>query len=121
MHFPFKLMILSKRLIYWYLHNKRDLPWRNTLNPYNIKFFMNIRFYLKMKEAHYNREANPEDLPTYWRMDLNISKAIDENAVVTLDIRNLLDRKNHIPSLYGAEDGIEEPGISVLLRVSYKF
>lgn len=29
-------MIFSKTLIKWYLQNKRDLPWRNTNNPYYI-------------------------------------------------------------------------------------
>jgi len=29
-------MIFSNSLIDWYLQNKRDLPWRNTLNPYAI-------------------------------------------------------------------------------------
>jgi len=29
-------MEFSKSLIQWYLQNKRDLPWRNTLNPYLI-------------------------------------------------------------------------------------
>ncbi|WP_284653748.1 A/G-specific adenine glycosylase [Flavobacterium terrisoli] len=29
-------MNFSKSLILWYLQNKRDLPWRNTLNPYFI-------------------------------------------------------------------------------------
>nr|WP_315191341.1 A/G-specific adenine glycosylase [uncultured Flavobacterium sp.] len=29
-------MIFSKLLINWYLQNKRDLPWRNTTNPYPI-------------------------------------------------------------------------------------
>lgn len=29
-------MIFSKTLIQWYLQNKRDLPWRNTTNPYHI-------------------------------------------------------------------------------------
>ena len=29
-------MIFSNSLIHWYLKNKRDLPWRNTHNPYNI-------------------------------------------------------------------------------------
>lgn len=29
-------MIFSKQLINWYLQNKRDLPWRNTTNPYPI-------------------------------------------------------------------------------------
>ena len=29
-------MIFSNSLIHWYLNNKRDLPWRNTQNPYSI-------------------------------------------------------------------------------------
>jgi A/G-specific adenine glycosylase len=29
-------VIFSNSLINWYLNNKRDLPWRNTDNPYNI-------------------------------------------------------------------------------------
>lgn len=29
-------MINSKTLIHWYLDNKRELPWRNTQNPYHI-------------------------------------------------------------------------------------
>jgi A/G-specific adenine glycosylase len=29
-------MNFSKQLVVWYLHNKRDLPWRTTQNPYYI-------------------------------------------------------------------------------------
>ncbi|WNM19409.1 A/G-specific adenine glycosylase [Flavobacterium capsici] len=29
-------MNFSNTLIHWYLQNKRDLPWRNTVNPYQI-------------------------------------------------------------------------------------
>ncbi|WGH74689.1 A/G-specific adenine glycosylase [Tenacibaculum tangerinum] len=29
-------MVLAKQLIYWYLKNKRELPWRKTKNPYHI-------------------------------------------------------------------------------------
>ena len=29
-------MDFSNSLLYWYLQNKRDLPWRNTANPYPI-------------------------------------------------------------------------------------
>ncbi len=29
-------MIFSKIVIYWYLQNQRDLPWRNTKNPYFV-------------------------------------------------------------------------------------
>jgi len=34
--FRLKGMKFSKTLVQWYLHNKRDLPWRNSKNPYNI-------------------------------------------------------------------------------------
>ena len=30
------MMKFSNQLILWYLHNKRDLPWRSTINPYHI-------------------------------------------------------------------------------------
>ena len=30
------MMNISESLIQWYSHNKRDLPWRETKNPYNI-------------------------------------------------------------------------------------
>ena len=29
-------MKFSNQLVLWYLHNKRDLPWRSTMNPYKI-------------------------------------------------------------------------------------
>tara|TARA_B100000767_G_C19741161_1_gene526231 strand:- start:479 stop:1522 length:1044 start_codon:yes stop_codon:yes gene_type:complete len=29
-------MNFSNKLVYWYQNNKRDLPWRNTINPYYI-------------------------------------------------------------------------------------
>jgi len=28
--------MFAKKIISWYLKNKRDLPWRNTDNPYYI-------------------------------------------------------------------------------------
>ena len=31
-----KELIFSNKLIYWYLKNKREMPWRNTTNPYYI-------------------------------------------------------------------------------------
>ena len=29
-------MRFSNSLVQWYLQNKRDLPWRDTINPYQI-------------------------------------------------------------------------------------
>lgn len=36
LHFIGLTMRFSKALVQWYLQNKRDLPWRQTLNPYYI-------------------------------------------------------------------------------------
>ena len=36
MYFTIKGMKFSNVLVHWYLHNKRDLPWRKTNNPYYI-------------------------------------------------------------------------------------
>ncbi|CAM3513729.1 A/G-specific adenine glycosylase [Aequorivita lipolytica] len=64
----------SKKLIAWYLQNKRELPWRNTLDPYRIwlseimlqqtRVLQGLPYYLKFVEAYPKVEdlANaPED------------------------------------------------------------
>ncbi len=66
-HFPNKLIL-------WYLQNKRELPWRNTVNPYRIwlseimlqqtRVLQGLPYYLKFVEAYPKVEdlANaPED------------------------------------------------------------
>lgn len=92
-----------------------------TLMPVEVTFYLNNRIFLNMKESH--TDANnpyPDDLPPYYRLDLNISKIINDKAEFYLDIRNLLNRENRVPSVYGAKDGYLEPGISVMLRAGYK-
>lgn len=64
----------SNKLIAWYLKHKRDLPWRNTLNPYHIwlseimlqqtRVLQGLPYYMKFVETYPNVEdlANaPED------------------------------------------------------------
>ncbi len=64
----------SNKLISWYLQNKRELPWRNTVNPYRIwlseimlqqtRVLQGLPYYLKFTEAYPKVEdlANaPED------------------------------------------------------------
>lgn len=97
-----------------------NLGFYYTLTSIDINFYLKNRFYYGMKETHYNYKSEPGDLPLYWRADLNISKIIDRRAELFLDIHNLFNRKNYLPSLYGAHGGYEEPGISVLLRAGYK-
>ncbi len=91
-----------------------------TLKTFDINFYLNNRFYFGMKD--YPSTANPgsEDLPPYYRVDMDISKVVAERLTFHLNIRNMLNRENSVPSVVGAEGGYEEPGISVLLRAGYR-
>ena len=64
----------SNKLIAWYLQNKRELPWRNTTNPYHIwlseimlqqtRVLQGLPYYLKFIEAYPKVEdlaSAPED------------------------------------------------------------
>lgn len=93
------------------------------IKPVDLNFYLKNRLYLNMKETSDTDEQ--DDLPQYYRVDLNINKQIMEKLDLYLDVRNLTNRKNYLPSLYTSvlreEDGIPEAGISVLLRVKYIF
>lgn len=52
--------------------------------------------------------------PDYWRADLHLEQ-VRPRWRVWGDIRNLLDRRNIIPSLYNAEGGNPDEGISLRL------
>lgn len=59
---PKEAPYFPKRLIAWYLQNKRDLPWRKTTNPYQIwlseimlqqtRVLQGLPYYLKFVEAY---------------------------------------------------------------------
>jgi outer membrane receptor for ferrienterochelin and colicin len=96
--------------------------------PFGINIYINNRIYWDMTEsvedAFFENLAmttmkKPDKLPTYWRVDLNFNKILSSRIKIGMDIRNLLDRRNYTPSLWGNPGGDEEPGISVLLKVIY--
>ena len=71
----------SNELIAWYLQNKRDLPWRNTTNPYHIwlseimlqqtRVLQGLPYYLKFIEAYPNVEdlanATEDEVLKLWQ------------------------------------------------------
>lgn len=91
-----------------------------TFKPLEINFYLNNRIYLNMKEAPSDVKDDPEYLPVYFRADFNISKIISNKLEIYLDIRNITNRENYLPSVYGAEYGVPEQGTSVMLRAGYK-
>ncbi len=91
-----------------------------TLKSLDINFYLNNVIYLNMKETTGDVNPHPDSLPQYYRMDFNASKIISNKLELHLNIKNVLNRENRLPSLTGSEDGYIEPGISVMLRAGYK-
>lgn len=74
-------MAFSKSLIQWYLQNKRDLPWRKTIDPYPIwlseimlqqtRVAQGLPYFLKFIEAfptvQYMAEAPEEQILKLWQ------------------------------------------------------
>lgn len=96
-----------------------------TLMPYQIDFYLNNRFYMYFKAFSVDDVPNitgpPDDLDSYWRTDLTVSKNVTEKLKMYLNIRNLFDRDNHVASVLGTVDGLPEQGISGMLRMDYTF
>ncbi len=95
-----------------------------TLKCWEIDIFLNNRVYVDRKvysipDIRVVEVGVAEDLDTYWRTDLNISKALPNGCRADLNIRNLFDRDNHVPSVMCVESGVAEPGITAMLKVSY--
>ncbi len=91
-----------------------------TLEPVNINFYLNNIIRLRTREAPEDLGVSPDFLPAYYRLDLNISKIISKKLELFLNVRNALNRENRVPSVFGAENGYLEPGISAMLRAEYK-
>ena len=74
-------MNFSSRLLQWYHDNKRDLPWRNTSNPYNIwlseiilqqtRIAQGIEYYYRFLEnypdIHTLAAATEDDILLLWQ------------------------------------------------------
>lgn len=61
----------------------------------------------------------PEALPRYARTDLNLRKRWSNAFSSTLQVRNLFDRANRLPSLPGSWGGIPDERLGVSLQFSY--
>lgn len=83
--------------------------------------YVNNRVHIDATEGPARATVMPNDLKDYWRMDVNLTKSFKDKWQVYGNIRNLLNRKNFIPSLVNAEGGIPEDEISMDAGVRYLF
>ncbi|HEX5362516.1 MAG TPA: TonB-dependent receptor [Fluviicoccus sp.] len=76
------------------------------------QFQLTQRVLLERTETDSLASLPVREAPGYWRTDLHLERR-REAWRAWLDIRNLFDRDNITPSLYNAEGGIPDEGISV--------
>lgn len=69
----------------------------------------------------------PEDLPHYFRTDINFSKDYNKNMKVFVNVRNVFNRDNELPSTQDDVDsvnfttGIQDEEISIDIGMNYRF
>ena len=61
----------------------------------------------------------PKDLKNYYRTDLSLLKDLEQFQMI-LNVKNIFNRENYLPSIWSSEGGIPEAGISTMLLISYK-
>lgn len=63
----------------------------------------------------------PDTLPAYWRTDVNVTKTLDPALEVFLNVQNLFNRDNRIPSVLGIEGGMVDDPLGASVGVKFGF
>ncbi len=88
-----------------------------------VEIYLNNHYFDGSQDIAYNATVlgSPEDLPAYWRTDLNVTKTFASGMDLFLNIINLFDRDNHVPSILGLPGGVEDQpaSVSVGMRCSF--
>jgi len=94
-----------------------------TLESLGLELFLNNRYFNGAQDIAYNATllGTPEDLPAYWRTDFNMTKHFASGMDLIVNIINLFDRDNRVPSILGLPGGVEDHSLSVSARVRYTF
>ena len=82
-----------------------------------VELVLKERVMLDYAEGDYLGAAKPPSADNYYRTDVSVLKQFDTMLMggehtLALHVNNIFDRDNVIPSLYNAEGGLSERGIS---------
>ncbi|WP_185964452.1 TonB-dependent receptor plug domain-containing protein [Aliikangiella marina] len=73
----------------------------------------------------FNVQGSPiqssDDLGTIWNSNFHLSYDYSPQLELRVDIRDLFNRKNNVPSLWGNPDGLPTKGIEVATYISYRW
>lgn len=83
--------------------------------------YLNNRVHLGADEGPERENVQSDSLKDYWRTDLHIGKNFKKRWKMFVNVRNLFDRGNYLPSLVNAEGGIQDEEFSIDAGLSYSF
>ncbi len=87
-----------------------------------MKFYLSNRIHMNAKEIPVKSSVPyPDDIDDYFRTDLHVEKTITDKFNIWLNIRNVLDRNNYIPAIWGSEGGIPDERLNASLGGRYTF
>jgi len=89
----------------------KDLP------KYGTSLFLTSKIHDGMTES----PTSSKSLRTFWQTDLHISKSLTNNSELYMDIANIFDRENYLPSVWLVENGIPQESINLTLGFSINF
>jgi len=81
------------------------------------------RIHLGAREGQINSVSlpNPEPLKDYWRIDCHVSRPWNPQASISLDIRNIFNRKNFLPSVQDAPSSGGLPDEERSIKIGMQF
>lgn len=87
-----------------------------------LQLYLNNRFYTDVKAGPVTPDIpNPASLASYWRADFHMGKDLTPHLQLSLDIKNLFDRDNYLPSIASAEYGLRDEPFSASVGMRYNF
>jgi len=91
-------------------------------HQYDVEVTLANRLKARMKEAPVSSaDEDPRSLPLYFRMDLNVTHHLSDDASIWFTVRNLANRKNFLPSLWNVENGNPDDSFSVAVGAGISF
>lgn len=65
--------------------------------------------------------STPDDLPFYWRTDLSFTKRLSRQFELSVNVINLFNRDNRLPSVLGFPGGVPDRPLSVNVNLGYEW
>lgn len=89
----------------------------------NLEVYLNNHFFDGAQDVAYSATVlgSPKNLSMYWRTDLNVTKHFSSGMDMFVNIINMFDRDNRVPSVLGFSGGVADYPLSISAGVRYAF